>query len=210
MVPQAPRACGTVTYNADVASPDYLTILARMNVLVAVEGGQLYAAPAHRLTPDTLPYLEQHAPAIAAQLGTCRQAGDDLSIYQPVGEKVLFMTPGSRGPHVSPMRPGFLGGDEELPEPSPAQETAAPTRPARPCLVDQRVIDVHVPLPMAVSRLLDALRSGRLPKGTHEVAGERIADLEGYVQIYAINLLIGDQVDALKRLNVAAQILEPA
>ena len=69
-----------------------------MNLLVAVSGGQLYAAPAHRLTEPNLRYLNEHAPQIVRTLGECNQANMDLGAYTPVGDRVLFMDPAPQVP----------------------------------------------------------------------------------------------------------------
>lgn len=165
------------------------------HLIIAVQDGQLYAGPSHRLTPDNQAYLKQHTTAIVAAFGPVNT--DQLHSLTPVGETVLMTTPTAI---PAPATTNPIG------VPSPASSASLREEPVNVFTLPPRAVQFD--LPEAVARLLDDARHNRLPKGTQNVAGQMIADFPGYVQTYAINLLIGDRADALRRLLTAAEILK--
>lgn len=165
------------------------------HLIIAVQGGQLYAGPAHRLTPDNQAYLKQHASAIIAAFGTVNT--DQVQALTPIGEAVLMTTPGA----PSAASPAPLSST-----PAPAPSASLREEPVDVFTLPPRPVQFDLPEPVA--RLLDDTRHGRLPKGTQNVGGQMIADFPGYVQTYTVNLLIGDRADALRRLLTAAEILK--
>lgn len=189
-----------------------------MRVLIAIEDGQLYATPKHQLTPPTRAYLTEHAAQIIRSIGPINQANLDLQHYEAIGERVLNL---STPPNISPMRPGFLGGTDDANEESSADGTApaqtteagAHTTPEqnaapRPVIRDMQPYEIHVTISAPVRRLIEQAKFERLPKGTLSRKGHMIADFPGYVHAYIIALLVGDRNDALRRLELAADMMD--